>query len=150
MDGTFSSTGLTLRQEAAEFSTHLMYSAALPEAGAQYVKQCVDFIYASGGEFEADLSFQRCLDTRGEGKVYSVQPSAGIKRLLEMFHSNYTLGEALKSMKDTTLAPDQLDFREKYFAGLKPSHRMAFQRFRESGILGPFSLNTSNFTHPNR
>ncbi|KAJ7863191.1 hypothetical protein B0H13DRAFT_2070916 [Mycena leptocephala] len=137
-------------EEAAEFSTHLMYSAALPEAGAQYVKQCVDFIYASGGEFEADLSFQRCLDTRGEGKVYSVQPSAGIKRLLEMFHSNYTLGEALKSMKDTTLAPDQLDFREKYFAGLKPSHRMAFQRFRESGILGPFSLNTSNFTHPNR
>lgn len=82
--------------------------------------------------------------------MYSVQPSAGIKRLLEMFHSNYTLGEALKSMKDTTLAPDQLDFREKYFAGLKPSHRMALQRFRESGILGPFSLNTSNFTHPNR
>ncbi|KAJ7846287.1 hypothetical protein B0H13DRAFT_2093653 [Mycena leptocephala] len=128
-------------EEAAEFSTHLMYSAALPEAGAQYVKQCVDFIYASGGEFEADLSFQRCLDTRGEGKVYSVQPSAGIKRLLEMFHSNYTLGEALKSMKDTTLAPDQLDFREKYFAGLKPSHRMALQRFRERIWMVPEDAN---------
>ncbi|KAJ7663921.1 hypothetical protein DFH06DRAFT_986293 [Mycena polygramma] len=136
--------------EAAEFCTHLMYSAVIPEAGAEYVKRCIDFIYASSGEFEADLSFHRCLDTRGEGKVYSVQPSAGIKRLLEMFQSNYTLSTALRSMKDTTLAPDRLDFREKYYAGLKPSHRMAFHRFRETGILAPFSLNTSNFTHPNR
>ncbi|KAJ6580854.1 hypothetical protein B0H19DRAFT_1369334 [Mycena capillaripes] len=137
-------------EEAAEFATHLMYSAALPEAGANYVQRCIEFIYASGGEFEVDLSFQRCLDTRGEGKVYSVQPSAGIKRLLEMFHSNYTLSAALRNMKDITLASDRLDFREKYYAGLKPSHRMAFHRFRETGILAPFSLNTSNFTHPNR
>ncbi|KAJ7777158.1 hypothetical protein B0H16DRAFT_1302211 [Mycena metata] len=133
-------------EEAAEFSTHLMYSAALPGAGAEYVKRCIEFIYDSG----ESVSFQRCLDTRGEGKVYCVQPSAGIKKLLEMFNSNYPLNTALKSMKETTLAPDRLDFREKYFAGLKPSHRMAFQRFRESGILAPFSLNTSNFTQPNR
>ncbi|KAJ7714327.1 hypothetical protein B0H14DRAFT_3171451 [Mycena olivaceomarginata] len=106
---------------------------ALPEAGADYVKRCINFIYASRGEFEADLSFRRCLDTRGEGKVYSVQPSAGIKRPLEMFHSNYSLSAALHSMKDTTLDPDRLDVREKYFAGLKPAHRMAFQRFRETG-----------------
>ncbi|KAJ7860586.1 hypothetical protein B0H14DRAFT_3622315 [Mycena olivaceomarginata] len=78
-------------EEDAEFCTHLMYSAALPEVGADYVKRCINFIYASQGEFEADLSFRRCLDTRGEGKVYSVQPSAGIKRPLEMFHSNYSL-----------------------------------------------------------
>ncbi|KAJ7173458.1 hypothetical protein C8R46DRAFT_115452 [Mycena filopes] len=136
-------------EEAAEFATHLMYSAALPGAGAEYVKRCVEFIYDSD-ESDVDLSFQRCLDTRGEGKVYCVQPSAGIKKLLEMFHSSYPLTSALKSMKETTLAPDRLDFREKYFAGLKPSHRMAFQRFRESGILAPFSLNTSNFTQPNR
>ncbi|KAJ7760205.1 hypothetical protein B0H14DRAFT_3165807 [Mycena olivaceomarginata] len=121
-------------EEAAEFCTHLMYSAALPEAGADYVKRCINFIYASRGEFEADLSFRRCLDTRGEGKVYSVQPSAGIKRPLEMFHSNYSLSAALHSMKDTTLDPDRLDVREKYFAGLKPAHRMAFQRFRETGV----------------
>ena len=127
-----------------------MYSAALPQDGAEYVKRCIEFIYDTGGEFGADLSFQRCLDTRGEGKVYAVQPSTGIKRLLEMFHSTYPLSSALKSMKDTTLAPDRLDLREKYFAGLKPSHRMAFQRFRESGILAPFSLNTVNFTEPNR
>ncbi|KAF7371104.1 DUF4470 domain-containing protein [Mycena sanguinolenta] len=137
-------------EEAAELAVHLMYSAALPAASAEYLNRCINFIYASGGEFEADLSFRRCLDTRGEGKVYSVQPSAGLKRPLEMFHSNYTLAAALQSMKDTTLAPDRLDFREKYFAGLKPAHRMAFQRFRESGILAPFSLNTSNFTQPNR
>ncbi|KAF8211095.1 hypothetical protein K438DRAFT_1752810 [Mycena galopus ATCC 62051] len=137
-------------EEAAELAVHLMYSAALPQASAEYVNRCINFIYASRGEFEADLSFRRCLDTRGEGKVYSVQPSAGIKRPMEMFHSNYTLAAALQSMKDTTLAPDGLDFREKYFAGLKPAHRMAFQRFRETGILAPFSLNTSNFTQPNR
>ncbi|KAJ7230408.1 hypothetical protein GGX14DRAFT_583140 [Mycena pura] len=137
-------------EEAAEFSAHLMYSAALPGAGAEYVKRCVDFIYGAGGEFEADLSFQRCLDTRGEGKVYSVQPSTGIKRLLEMCHSRYPLSDALKSMKDITLASDHLDLREKCFAALHPSHRMAFQRFRETGVLAPFSHNIANFTEPNR
>ncbi|KAJ6568386.1 hypothetical protein DFH09DRAFT_918084 [Mycena vulgaris] len=137
-------------EEAAEFSTHLMYSAALPKEGSGYLQRCIEFIYDSGGEFEVDLSFQRCLDTRGEGKVYSVQPRAGIKRLLEMFHSTYPLSSALKSMKETTMTSDRLDLREKYFAGLKPPHRMAFQRFRESGILAPFALNTVNFTEPNR
>ncbi|KAJ7780148.1 hypothetical protein DFH07DRAFT_1026108 [Mycena maculata] len=137
-------------EEAAELATHLMYSAALPGGGAEYVKRCISFIYESTGEFEADLSFQRCLNTRGEGKVYSVQPSTGIKRLLEMFHSTYPLNSALKSMKETTMAPDRLDSNEKYFASLKPSHRMSFQRFRDTGILAPFSLSTVNFTQPNR
>ncbi|KAJ6621452.1 hypothetical protein B0H10DRAFT_1945278 [Mycena sp. CBHHK59/15] len=124
--------------------------AALPREGAEYVKRCVEFIYDCPAESEGDLSFQRCLDTRGEGKVYSVQTSIGIKRPLEMFHSSYGLSAAFGSMKDTTLHPTRLDSREKYFAGLKPSHRMAFERFRESGILAPFSLNTVNFTDPNR
>ncbi|KAJ7498077.1 hypothetical protein B0H11DRAFT_1715329 [Mycena galericulata] len=137
-------------EEAAELATHLMYSAALPGGGAEYVKRCISFIYESAEEFEADLSFHRCLHTRGEGKVYSVQPSTGIKRFLEMFHSTYSISGALKSMKDTTLAPDRLDSNEKYFASLKPSHRMSFQRFRETGILAPFSLNTVTFTQPNR
>ncbi|KAK7031711.1 DUF4470 domain-containing protein [Favolaschia claudopus] len=137
-------------EEAAEFCVHLVYSAALPAAGADYLQRCVNFIYACRGEFEADLSFRRCLGTRGEGHVYCVQPSAGVKRPLEMFHSNYTLSAAVQSMKETTLAADRLDFREKSLAKLKPAHRMASQRFRESGILAPFSLNTNNFTQPNR
>ncbi|KAJ7609039.1 hypothetical protein FB45DRAFT_945186 [Roridomyces roridus] len=134
-------------EEAAEIATHLMYSAALPGGGAEYVKRCVTFIYR---DCDADLSFQRCLDTRGEGKVYSVQPSTGTKRLLEMTHSTYPLSSALKSMKDTTMAPDQLDSNEKYFSSLKPAHRMSFQRYRETGILAPFSMTTVNFTQPNR
>ncbi|KAJ7233102.1 hypothetical protein C8J57DRAFT_1196085 [Mycena rebaudengoi] len=137
-------------EEAAEFSTHLMYSAALPTEGAEYVKRCIGFIYDCDGEFEGDLAFQRCLETRGDGKLYSFQTSISIKRPLEMFHSSYPLSSALKSMRNTMLDADRLDCREKFFAGLKPSHRLAFQRFRESGVLAPFSLNTVNFTHPNR
>nr|GAT51411.1 predicted protein [Mycena chlorophos] len=137
-------------EEAAEFCTHLMYSAALPGAGAGYLERCVNFIYGGNGEYEADLSFQRCLDTRGEGKLYSVQPSTGTKRILEMCHSGYPLATALKNMKEITLTSDLVDFREKHFAALKPPHRMCFHRFRETGILAPFSHNTVNFTEPNR
>ncbi|KAF7317650.1 DUF4470 domain-containing protein [Mycena kentingensis (nom. inval.)] len=137
-------------EEAAEFCTHLMYSAALPGAGAEYVNRCVNFIYGTGGEYEADLSFQRSLDTRGEGKLYCVQPSTGTKRISEMCHSTYSLATALKNMKEITLTSDRVDFREKYYAALQPSHRMGFHRFRETGILVPFSHNTSNFTEPNR
>ncbi|KAF7289072.1 DUF4470 domain-containing protein [Mycena chlorophos] len=137
-------------EEAAEFCTHLMYSAALPGAGAGYLERCVNFIYGGNGEYEADLSFQRCLDTRGEGKLYSVQPSTGTKRILEMCHSGYSLATALKNMKEITLTSDLVDFREKHYAALKPPHRMCFHRFRETGILAPFSHNTVNFTEPNR
>lgn len=48
------------------------------------------------------------------------------------------------------LSPQRKDYRDRYMSGLKPSHRLGFSRFRDSGILAPFSLDTSDFTEPNR
>ena len=68
-------------EESAELTTHLMYSASLPENGAAYVRYCINLIY--GEELnDREMSFQTTLKTRGEGKLYSAQPAAGIKRPL--------------------------------------------------------------------
>lgn len=133
--------------EAAEFATHLMYSAALPSASASYWEQCLETIYGSACR---DMAFRVSLVTRGEAIIHSTQTTMGIRQPLEMFQSNHNLRDALKSMRSVTMNPAAADNEDLFFSKLKPVHRLAFKRFRETGILAPFSLSTSNFTHPNR
>ena len=46
-------------------------------------------------------------------------------------------------------APSRRDFRERMYAKLKPSHRVAFQEFRRSGIVLPFGAPNAHFNVPN-
>lgn len=134
--------------EAAELAVHLMYSAALPPASSAYLDQCIDTIY--GMDSNGDMSFQARLSIRGNGNLHSMQTAVGIRQSLEMFHSTYELSEALENMRDVFSSPSGTDHRDLFFSKLKPTHRLAFERFRKTGVLAPFSLQTSTFTHPNR
>lgn len=136
-------------EESAELTTHLMYSASLPETGAAYVRYCVNLIY--GEELnDGEMSFQTTLKTRGQGKLYSAQPATGIKRPLEMFLSTYNLAKATSSMLDVVQDPFCMDDRHKILSSLRPAHRLAMNRFWQSGILAPFSMDLSAFKQPNR
>lgn len=138
------SSGLSI-EEAAELATHLMYSAALTEAGAAYVKRCTGYIYNSNRD---DATSRRSLPTRGEGKIFPPQTAFG--RPTEMFRSTYDLATALRSMRSVVFDPARVDDRDRFLVGLKPAHRLALERVRQTGVLAPFSLNTSPFTQPNR
>lgn len=136
-------------KESAELATHLMYSASLPDTAASYMRYCVNLIYGGYPESK-DMAFQTALRTRGRGKLYSAQPAASIKRPLEMFSSNYGVSKATDSMRHTLQDPFRLDDRQKTLAMLKPAHRLALNRFWQTGILAPFSLDLKAFNSPNR
>lgn len=46
-------------------------------------------------------------------------------------------------------APSQIDFRDRMYVNLKPSHRVAFQEYRRIGIILPFGATTAHFDYPN-
>ncbi|KAF9482568.1 hypothetical protein BDN70DRAFT_911641 [Pholiota conissans] len=136
-------------EESAELATHLMYTASLSETGASYVRHCAKIIY--GQEFrDGDLSFQASLKTRGRGKLYAAQPTASIKRPVEMLFSSYTMNQSLANRKEELQDLFHADDRHKILSSLRPSHRLALHKFWETGILLPFSMGITDFTSPNR
>ncbi|KAJ7663898.1 hypothetical protein DFH06DRAFT_1393758, partial [Mycena polygramma] len=130
--------------EAAELAVHLMYSAALTPAMADYVRQCTETIYATHGAQSG------AWDTRGVGKIRSLQWKSDIQLALKMFRSTYELPDALKSMRSVMWSPERVDYRDRYLFTLEPGHRIAFSRFRATGVLVPFTVDVRHFTQPNR
>ncbi|KAF8211098.1 hypothetical protein K438DRAFT_1959290 [Mycena galopus ATCC 62051] len=130
--------------DAAELATHLMYSAALTPAMAAYVHQCIETIYGTHGPQSG------VWDTRGAGRICSLQWMPDIQLALQMFRSKYKLPVALASMHSVMWSPERVDYRDRYLSTLEPNHRLAFSRFRTTGVLAPFSVDVSHFTEPNR
>ena len=136
-------------EESAELATHLMYSVSLPETGASYVRYCANLIYGEDS-CDREISFQVAIKTRGRGRLYSAQPASSIRRITDMFSSDYSLSKAMASMKNAFQDPFYIDDREKLLSTLKPGHRVALHRFWKTGILAPFSTNLKVFKCPNR
>ncbi|KAJ7237269.1 hypothetical protein B0H12DRAFT_108636 [Mycena haematopus] len=130
--------------DAAELAIHLMYSAALTPAMANYVQQCIETIYGTHGPQSG------IWDTRGTGKICSLQWMRDIHPALEMFRSKYKLPAALANMHSVMWSPERVDYRDRYLSTLEPNHRLAFSRFRTTGVLAPFAVDISHFTEPNR
>lgn len=125
-------------------ATHLLYSSYLPPASITYLDQCLDLIYGNSEmSFDTGMAFRACLNTRGDGKLHSLQSAMSIKQPLDLFRSRPT--------SPTKLWYDPyLDSKERFFATLKPAHRLAFKRFDDTGVLAPFGLDTATFTELNR
>jgi hypothetical protein len=142
------SAGPTI-DEAAECVAHLMYSAALTPASALHLNRSIAMIYGQRG-WENERISMGSLDLRGGGKLHAIYPTNEMKKVLNMFQSSYGLQEALQSMRSIMLSPQRADYRDRYLSSLSPGHRLAFMRYRASGILAPFSMDLSAFTTPNR
>lgn len=136
-------------EESAELATHLMYSAFLTPPCAEYLNKCIEDIYGVGPR-EGDMSFYSSLETRGLGKLHTMQTTMGIKRPVEMATSTYGLTKARRSFHEALLHLSRIDDRERFLLKLRPTHRLALTRFWETGVLAPFFLNTSSFNQPNR
>ncbi|KAJ6465152.1 hypothetical protein C8R47DRAFT_991632 [Mycena vitilis] len=130
--------------EAAELAVHLMYSSALTPAMADYVRHCTETIYGNHGAQSG------VWDTRGVGKIRSLQWKSDIQLAMKMFRSTYELPGALDNMHSVMWSPERVDYRDRYLFSLEPGHRLAFSKFRTTGVLAPFTVDVRHFTQPNR
>ncbi|KAF9443289.1 hypothetical protein P691DRAFT_738080 [Macrolepiota fuliginosa MF-IS2] len=135
--------------ESAELATHLMYSAFLTPPCAGYLADCTRDIYGIGPR-EGDMSFYSTFESRGSGKLYTIQTTTGIKKPVEMATSTYGLTKARRSFHDALFHPSLIDGRDRFLMKLRPPHRLSLTRFWETGVLAPFFLNTNSFNQPNR
>ncbi|KAJ6568381.1 hypothetical protein DFH09DRAFT_1467346 [Mycena vulgaris] len=130
--------------DAAELAVHLMYSAALTPAMADYCRQCTEAVYSVHGAHSG------VWDTRGAGKVRSLQRISDLQPVLQMFRSRYILSTALASMRSVMWNPTRVDYVDRHLSSLEPGHRVSFARFRRTGVLASFTTDVSHFTEPNR
>jgi len=60
-----------------------------------------------------------------------------------------TLEEAQAEYSRVKRFPTRLDYRDRLYAGLRPSHRLAFEEYRRFGLVLPFGAANNHFNTPN-
>lgn len=131
-------------EDAAELGLNLMYSMALTPSMSSSLSQIM--LKLSNTRPSQTIS----VSTSGKGSIQTTIRPRDLELTFEMLRSSYDLRTARQGYYDIMLSPQRKDYRDRYMSCLKPSHRLGFSVFRELGILAPFSLNTSDFTEPNR
>lgn len=82
--------------------------------------------------------------------LYYLLPAETLATAEILVKSSYSWASARRSMHQVMLAPSRVDFRHRYLAGLRPRHRAAHMRWRETGVLLPFGEPVEAFKAPNR
>ncbi|KAE9401387.1 hypothetical protein BT96DRAFT_992115 [Gymnopus androsaceus JB14] len=148
---------------AAEAAVHIMYSALLRPSDSLQLDHCIDAVYGDilpllqsssiHSWIMSNPMWKKSLEVRGSGTLSFAQSTADLvfKEPLDMLRAAHSVGYAKKNMHDIVLSPERIDYRDRYLSGLEPSHRLSFLRFRESGVLLPFSgLDLKMFDDVNR
>lgn len=133
-----------------------MYSAALttPMAGCFY--RFVDTIYGSftGATTpiwdDTEELWQANFSLRGGGHLRVTESAHLVEEALKLYLSDYDFKAAMRHMKRKMQAPDRQDFCDRFNFPLEVDHRLGVTRYRDTGVLLPFSMDTSKFSQPNR
>ena len=129
-------------EEAAELALHLMYSSFVTKAASSFLNRAIALL--------RNAPFSENLSSGSQGMLRVIVRTGAFERTLDMLRSTYSRDAAMRGYHGVMLNPIRQDYRDRYASSLQPGHRLAFSRFRQQGVLAPFSLDTSHFTEPNR
>lgn len=126
---------------AADVALHFWYSAFIPvEYLAQISIAVVSFLQHESRIFPLGLH-----------STLSGWLSTQAKQFLSHFISPpISVRDAQDEYARVRNAPSRRDYRDRMYMGLRPSHRVAFQEYRRSGIILPFGAAKAHFNCPNR
>ncbi|KAK7445724.1 hypothetical protein VKT23_014719 [Stygiomarasmius scandens] len=132
--------------EATELALHLWYSVFLPESWNTHVLTILEAV-----RFELDRSHRFSFGPNSNLNItFSNDTKGGIVAALMMDVSGTLTPETAKTaLYQVMLAPERVDYRDRYYFQLKPSHRLAVQRWRETGLLHPFGASNAHLNQPN-
>jgi len=125
---------------AAEVAVHVMYSAFLTPRIRKELR-------GVWGRLVGDDDLSSC---SGMNKIRYTLESGTYSFMRAMYTSSYSTDIARESMNNSMNHPCRIDYVHRYLSCLRPGHRLSTMRHRQSGILAPFSADTSGFIYPNR
>ncbi|KAK9782094.1 putative MYND-type zinc finger protein samB [Seiridium cardinale] len=139
-------------QSAAQGVIHLWYSAFIPQALQDVLAKAHGVVQSlctasESAPPEAPL-IQEFLFDKGLIRV-ALQKKAWFSMLDYLKPSEISLEEAKELRKAVTLAAERIDYRERAWFRQSPSARFCSYKFREDGVLLPFSAARDAFILPN-
>lgn len=129
---------------ATDAALHFWYSAFIPSQYQLLISSTIASLLkeAKDGILRSELGLSSTLSCMLTPGVMDV-----IRHLLS---PRLSVGEAQDEYDRVRTAPSRRDYRDRMYARLKPSHRVAFQEYRRFGIVLPFGAMNAHFNVPNR
>lgn len=139
---------------ASDCMVHLWYSALIRESHLKILQQQVRPLVKDVCTKIADKSSDTLCGktwTFGQCSVRVVLEKSSWGRLLSFLDvpAGLDAHRAQTGRANITLAESRKDYRDRYMCLIRPSHRIAFSKFREDGLLLPFGLPRHDFRVPN-
>ncbi|KAK0448399.1 uncharacterized protein EV420DRAFT_1275660 [Desarmillaria tabescens] len=137
--------GVIEDEEVAEHALHIWYSVFLPFS---YQTRIVPHLARA----PTLQSFDGTPAHLTSSTMTYVRWSLDSIRFLYMQLSRKDVDSAVArdALNSTMNAPERVDYRERQYASLRPSHRVAFDTWRRSGLLLPFGDINDRVSIPNR
>lgn len=133
---------------AADIALHFWYSVFMP---GEYRLQITAILTKFLADLHATGGIGTPLRLGPQSLLYLTVPQMQpLFQCLKHFISSDTPVAVIQDEYDRVrTAPTRRDLRDRMYAGLRPSHRVAFQEFRRFGIVLPFGSMNAHFNSPN-
>ena len=130
---------------AADMALHFWYSTFMPSEYRLQISLLIgkfleEWLSAEGG---ATISLGPT------SKMFVCLSDGAKKYFLHFISQAFTVGDIQEAYDQARMLPSRRDNRDRMYAGLRPSHRVAFQEFRRFGIVLPFGAANAHFNVPN-
>ncbi|KIJ61529.1 hypothetical protein HYDPIDRAFT_183158 [Hydnomerulius pinastri MD-312] len=129
---------------AADIALHFWYSVLLPMEYRLRIFSIVTTLLRQGS-----LGRPITTDLGPHSKLTCMVSSSVQQLMVSNAGPTITLDQAQKEYDRVRNAPSRLDYRDRMYIGLKPSHRLAFLKFRRFGVVLPFGAVNAHFNVPN-
>ncbi|GIK06628.1 hypothetical protein Aspvir_002278 [Aspergillus viridinutans] len=141
--------------EAVDCIIHLWYSAFVRESDVDVLRHRIRPLIEDVCNKIKDKKPESLLAktwTFGRHSLRVVLQRSSWDRLVSFVDppASLTADRARELRATITLAESRKDYRDRYMYCQSPSHRIAFNKFREDGLLLPFGSSRNEFREPNR
>ena len=133
------------QNEGAEHALHVWYSVFLPASFiprvlATIIHKAILEIVDRPSQYKLTQSTSLCTEFDDLTKCC----------LVDRIPSHIELADAENALQEIMNAPSRVDYIDRYYVGLRPSHRVAFQQWRKFGLVLPFGASNAHMNIPNK
>jgi hypothetical protein len=127
---------------AADIALHFWYSAFLPhEYRLKITGKIMEILRWRSAKDSTSLPFP--LGSRS--KLFFAIPPESFEAAFPNLYTYRSTTETKAKYNQMRNAPSRQELRDRMYANLRPSHRVAFQKYRRSGVVLPFGAAHAHF-----